>query len=130
MDTLTAVAEVNGDPAMDIAFAPIERDPGGNIDLYVPLCAEILQDSDARHVFGFVTRAQVFGNPQHACTRRMIEAVPTPDPAHRRPVRAHLPVEAPSPIRPVVQGPQKVPLNDIGGGHLVAYALRTGEAAA
>jgi len=76
------------------------------------------------------TRGQVFGNPQHACTRRMIEAVPVPNPAHRRPVRAHLPGEAPSPIRPVVQGPQKVPLNDIGGGHLVAYALRTGEAAA
>ena len=42
MGILTAVAEVNGDPALDIAFAPVERDPGGNIDLYGPLCAEIL----------------------------------------------------------------------------------------
>ena len=52
---LTAVAEVNGDPAMDISFAPVERDPGGNIDRYAPLCDEILRDSGARHVLGCVT---------------------------------------------------------------------------
>lgn len=33
---LTAVAEVNGDPAMDIRLVPVERDPGGNIDRYAP----------------------------------------------------------------------------------------------
>lgn len=55
MGVLTAVAEVNGDPSLDIAFTPVERDPGGNIDLYGPLCEEILQTSSARHVIGAVT---------------------------------------------------------------------------
>ena len=55
MAALTAVAEVNGDPALDISFAPVERDPGGNIDLYGPLCEEILRTSGARHVIGGVT---------------------------------------------------------------------------
>ncbi|GAB1365124.1 transporter substrate-binding protein [Rhodobacter sp.] len=55
MGVLTAVAEVNGDPALDLSFTPVERDPGGNIDLYGPLCEEILQTSGARHVIGGVT---------------------------------------------------------------------------
>ena len=55
MGVLTAVAEVNGYPALDISFTPVERDPGGNIDLYGPLCDEILRTSGARHVLGCVT---------------------------------------------------------------------------
>ena len=55
MGVLTAVAEVNGDPALDISLATVERDPGGNVDLYGPLCEEILQSSGARHVIGGVT---------------------------------------------------------------------------
>lgn len=55
MGVLSAVAEVNGDPALDICFAPVERDPGGNTDLYGPLCDEILHSSGARHVMGCVT---------------------------------------------------------------------------
>ncbi|EEW23765.1 transporter substrate-binding protein [Rhodobacter ferrooxidans] len=52
---LAAMAEVNADPSLDICFTPVERDPGGNIDLYGPLCEEILRDSSARHVVGCVT---------------------------------------------------------------------------
>ena len=55
MGVLTAVAEVNADPGLDIAFAPVERDPGGNIDLYEPMCEEILRTTSARHVIGCVT---------------------------------------------------------------------------
>lgn len=51
---LTAIAQVNSDPALDITLVPMERDPGGNIDLYAPLCDEMLR-SGARHVLGCVT---------------------------------------------------------------------------
>jgi peptide/nickel transport system ATP-binding protein len=68
------------------------------------------------------TRAQIFGNPQHPYTRRLIEAVPQPDPTHRRPARARLAGEVPSPLHKPGQGPQRVSLRDIGEGHLVGDA--------
>ena len=52
------------------------------------------------------SRAQVFGNPQHPYTRRLIEAVPVPDPGHIRPARARRTGEVPSPIHPAGKGPQ------------------------
>ncbi|MFC7704424.1 transporter substrate-binding protein [Plastorhodobacter daqingensis] len=52
---LRAMAAVNADPALDLTLVPVERDPRGNIDLYGPLCEEILRDTTARHVVGCVT---------------------------------------------------------------------------
>jgi len=66
------------------------------------------------------TRAQIFGNPQHAYTRRLIEAVPVPDPRHLRAAAARLTGDVPSPIHAVGRGPERVTLEDVGGGHLVA----------
>lgn len=66
------------------------------------------------------TRAQVFGNPQHPYTRRLIEAVPVPDPAHLRASHARLSGEVPSPVHPLGAGPERLRLADIGDGHLVA----------
>jgi peptide/nickel transport system ATP-binding protein len=68
------------------------------------------------------TRRQVFGNPQHPYTRRLIEAVPVPDPSHQRASHARLSGEVPSPVHPVGGGPARLPLADIGDGHLVAAA--------
>lgn len=65
-------------------------------------------------------RAQVFGNPQHPYTQRLIEAVPVPDPTHRRAPLARLGGDIPSPVHPLGAGPDRVALRDIGGGHLVA----------
>ena len=76
------------------------------------------------------TRAQVFGNPRHPYTRRLIEAVPVPDPAHLRPVRIRPTGEVPSPIHPAGHGPQRLQFVDIGGGHLVAQGPGGMEAAA
>jgi peptide/nickel transport system ATP-binding protein len=66
------------------------------------------------------SRTQIFSNPQHPYTRRLIEAVPVPDPEHRRPPGARLTGEIPTPVHPVGAGPQRVRLEDIGEGHLVA----------
>lgn len=52
---LAAVAMVNADPDLDLTFLPVERDPGGNVDAYAPLCENILKDTGARHVLGCVT---------------------------------------------------------------------------
>jgi peptide/nickel transport system ATP-binding protein len=66
------------------------------------------------------TRAQVFGNPLHPYTRRLIEAVPVPDPAHVPPPRLRTVGEVPSPVRSVGDLPARVVLRDVGDGHLVA----------
>ncbi|MDP4033708.1 MAG: transporter substrate-binding protein [Pseudorhodobacter sp.] len=52
---LAAIARVNADPESDIHFSAVERDPAGNIDLYAPLCEDILRRTGARHVIGCVT---------------------------------------------------------------------------
>ncbi|MFW2589517.1 dipeptide ABC transporter ATP-binding protein [Sagittula sp. SSi028] len=66
------------------------------------------------------TRDQVFGNPQHSYTRRLLEAVPVPDPAQRGREVARSSGDIPSPILPLGQKPRRVTLRDIGQGHLVA----------
>ncbi|MCY1128212.1 ABC transporter ATP-binding protein [Frigidibacter sp. RF13] len=66
------------------------------------------------------SRAQIFGNPQHPYTCRLIEAVPVPDPEHRRPPGVRLTGEIPTPVHSVGAGPERVRLTDVGGGHLVA----------
>ncbi|MBI1416020.1 MAG: transporter substrate-binding protein [Limimaricola sp.] len=52
---LAAMDEINADPAQPFTLVPVERDPGGNIDLYAPMCEDILRGSGARHVIGCVT---------------------------------------------------------------------------
>ena len=66
------------------------------------------------------TRAQVFGDPRHSYTRRLIDAVPVPDPTHVRPPQPRLSGEPPSPLRRVDDPPARVIVQDVGGGHLVA----------
>ena len=66
------------------------------------------------------TRAQVFGNPQHPYTRRLIDAVPVPDPSHIRTALPRLAGEVPSPMHVLGQSPERLVMRDIGDGHLVA----------
>jgi peptide/nickel transport system ATP-binding protein len=66
------------------------------------------------------TRDQVFSNPRHPYTRRLIEAVPVPDPGKRRSRFARLDQEIPSATRRIGEAPLKLVLSDVGGGHLVA----------
>ncbi len=66
------------------------------------------------------TCAQVFGNPQHPYTRRLIDAVPVPDPTHIRIPHPRLAGDVPSPVHKAGHTPPRAILRDVGGGHLVA----------
>jgi len=68
------------------------------------------------------SRAQVFGNPQHAYTRRLIEAVPVPDPSFVRTPAPRLAGGVACLVHALGQGPARVQLRDIGAGHLVALS--------
>lgn len=52
---LQAISDINKAPEFDLNLIAVERDPQCDIDLYEPLCSEILRDTSARHVIGCVT---------------------------------------------------------------------------
>ena len=52
---LRAIDAVNADDSFGFTFEAIQRDPAGNIDLYAPLCREILEEGSVAHVIGCVT---------------------------------------------------------------------------
>lgn len=55
LGAMEAIEVVNAAPETEITFRPVERDPGGDVQRYAPLCADILGSSDARHIIGCVT---------------------------------------------------------------------------
>ena len=65
-------------------------------------------------------RQAVFGNPQHPYTRRLLEAVPVPDPTRRAAHAALDESEVPSPLRAPDDVPVVAPLVAVGAGHFVA----------
>ncbi|WP_395672160.1 ABC transporter ATP-binding protein [Inquilinus sp.] len=66
------------------------------------------------------TRRQIFEDPRHPYTRKLMQAVPIADPRRRRDHFQRLSGEVPSPVRPVDYQPVLADLADVGGGHLVA----------
>ena len=65
------------------------------------------------------TRAQIFEDPRHSYTRKLLSAVPVADPD--RPIQRVLTVgEIPSPIRSLSDPPAPNRFVDLGDGHLVA----------
>jgi peptide/nickel transport system ATP-binding protein len=66
------------------------------------------------------SRAQIFEDPRHEYTRRLIDAVPTADPRRRRPDRIGPVTEPASPVRKLGEVVPRSLLRDAGEGHLVA----------
>ena len=67
-------------------------------------------------------RAAVFGNPQHAYTKRLMAAVPVPDPDRRRIKGSSATEELKSPIRPIDYQTIPPKFREVSPGHLVADA--------
>ncbi|MCF3638920.1 ABC transporter ATP-binding protein [Rhizobium sp. TRM95111] len=67
-------------------------------------------------------RAAIFGNPQHPYTRRLISAVPIPDPARRGLLNPPLNEEIKSPVRPFGYVPPRRTYREISAGHFVQQA--------
>jgi peptide/nickel transport system ATP-binding protein len=66
------------------------------------------------------TRAQIFENPQHPYTRRLMAAVPVPDPTRARRPYLAFSGDLPSPVHPLGYEPPPQRWRDLGANHLVA----------
>jgi len=64
-------------------------------------------------------RQSVFENPRHAYTKKLLAAVPVPDPSRRGITRNMMADELKSPVRPLGYVPPRREYQEVGAGHLV-----------
>jgi glutathione transport system ATP-binding protein len=72
----------------------------------------------------FGSRQDIFENPSHPYTQKLLAAVPVADPARRSDFNM-LTGEIPSPVRAVNEPPDKVVLTEISKGHFIARPSAT-----
>ena len=65
-------------------------------------------------------RADVFENPQHSYTKKLLEAVPIPDPTRRKTRKPSQSSVIPSPIYPADYVPEPTRYEQVGENHIVA----------
>jgi len=65
------------------------------------------------------SRAQIFGNPQHPYTQRLMAAVPVPDPLFERPAEHRISGDIPTPLHPVGYEVAQQRMLQVSGGHFV-----------
>ncbi len=65
------------------------------------------------------SRAAVFEQPAHTYTRKLLDAVPVPDPAQKKPPGSVGAGEIPSPVRPLGYEPEPVRYQEVSTDHLV-----------
>ncbi|ADZ70599.1 ABC transporter ATP-binding protein [Polymorphum gilvum] len=63
--------------------------------------------------------AEILANPRHSYTKRLLAAVPTPDPERRRQDRSPVALSAPVIVRPRGETVPELPLQEIVPGHFV-----------
>ena len=73
-------------------------------------------------------RAAILGDPAHPYTRKLLAAVPVPDPARRRRQAALSVDELPSPIRAVDWQAPLTTMREVGAGHFVRISADAGSA--
>ena len=66
------------------------------------------------------SRRDVFENPLHPYTKRLMSAVPIPDPSRRTMSHTFLTGEIPSPVRSADYEPVVAPLKEVSPGHFVS----------
>ena len=66
------------------------------------------------------SRRDVFENPLHPYTKRLMSAVPIPDPSRRTMAHTSLTGEIPSPVRSADYEPVVAPLKEVSPGHFVS----------
>jgi glutathione transport system ATP-binding protein len=71
-------------------------------------------------------RRAIFENPQHAYTKKLMDAVPVADPTRRKRHWPLLSDEIPSPVRALGDEPLLAPLQEVGPGHFVARHALSG----
>ncbi|MBX9453692.1 MAG: ABC transporter ATP-binding protein [Mesorhizobium sp.] len=65
------------------------------------------------------SRAQIFENPQHDYTKKLMAAVPVADPSRSRRAFMEKAEDLPSPVHALDYAPPPQTIHDIGGGHYV-----------